>query len=336
MARTRQRPRLTAEQRASARKRTDLMWKAIHEQREAYNESIVQMASDHSRSEQWMATQLFRGGKLMSHQRKKTLYNAVIHELAKKQKAAGRAANGRRTLQDLAREAAEMDYQNLPKGEKERLIMQLEEDRRDAPARKVSKRDTGIEIESVLRRVQPEMDGLAQRTGAQYLLFLTKGDVTDGFALRTSTTPKIIEACMQLFKCTPEEMAMKIEAYVTTGLVLAGVVRATGTKRSIQLRSEIRSKVYDGLCKVLTDKGVPEQEQPSTMKWAQYHELVCRYGVALEGWTEGGDDAVTNPDKYKTITQLERLHSALHGSSPSCYWVILDDEAWEAKKESRR
>ncbi|KAI0323299.1 hypothetical protein GY45DRAFT_1439640 [Cubamyces sp. BRFM 1775] len=173
---------------------------------------------------------------------------------------------------------------------------------------------------------------LASVTGAQYLFFLTKGDITDSFALCTATTPKVIEACMQLFKCTPEEMAMKIEAYVTTGL--SGFVKAAGMKRSIQLRSEIRSKVYEGLCKALMEKGVPEDQHPGTMRWAQYGELVCRYGVALEGWTEGGDDAVSNPERYKTIAQLERLHAALHGSSPSCFWVILDDASWEAKKEA--
>ncbi|CDO74662.1 hypothetical protein BN946_scf184828.g2 [Trametes cinnabarina] len=334
MARTRQRPRLTAEQRAIARQRTDLMWKAIQQQREAYNEAITQVAADHSRSEQWVATQLFRGGRDVAQRRKKNLYNAVVHDLAKKHKEAGLPSNGRSTLKDLAREAASMDYENLPEDEKERLLAQLEEDKRDAPVHKVPKKHVGVELDGTLRRVLPEIDGIVQRTGAHYLFMVTRGEVTDNFALRSVSTPKVVEACMQLFKCTPDEMAMKIEAYVTTGL--AGVVRAAGTKRHNQLKSEIRNKVYQGLRAILTEKGVPEDEQPSTMKWAHYDELVCRWGVALDGWTEGGNDAVCNPGEFKSISQLERLHAALHGDAPSCYWIVLDEDAWEARKEARR
>ncbi|OSD08237.1 hypothetical protein PYCCODRAFT_1345161, partial [Trametes coccinea BRFM310] len=335
MARTRQRPKLTTEQRALVRMRTDLMWKAIQQQREAYNESIAQLAADHSRSEQWVATQLFRGGREVAQQRKKNLYNAIVHDLAKKHRAAGRPSNGRNTLKDLAQEASTIDIDSLSEEEKERLLTQLEEDRREhAPVRKVPKKDAGIEIEGTLRRIGPEIDGVAQRTGAQYMFLITRGDVTDNFALRTTSTQKVVEACMHLFKCTPDEMAAKIESYVTAGL--PGIVRAAGSKRSHQLKSEIRTKVFEGLRAILTEKGIPEDDQPSTMKWAHYAELVCRYGVALEGWTEGGNDAVCNPGDFKTLSQLERLHAALHGNSPSCYWVILDDTEWEARKEARR
>ncbi|KAJ2985567.1 hypothetical protein NUW54_g10112 [Trametes sanguinea] len=128
---------------ASRLARTDLMWKAIQQQREAYNEAIAQVAADHSRSEQWVATQLFRGGRDVAQRRKKNLYNAVVHDLAKKHKEAGRPSNGRSTLKDLAREAALMDYENLPEDEKERLLAQLEDDTRDAPVHKVPKKHVG-------------------------------------------------------------------------------------------------------------------------------------------------------------------------------------------------
>ncbi|KAI0323189.1 hypothetical protein GY45DRAFT_1376512 [Cubamyces sp. BRFM 1775] len=161
---------------------------------------------------------------------------------------------------------------------------------------------------------------------------MTRGEVSDSFAIRTATTAKVTEACMPLFKCTPEEMAMKIEVYVLTGL--SGVVRLTSQKRSTQLKSEIRTKIYEGLCTILREKGIGESDHPPTMMWAQYDELGCRYGVVLEGWTESGD--VCNPGDFKLILQLECLHAALHMSMPSCYWVILDDAAWEVKKEARR
>ncbi|KAJ2993806.1 hypothetical protein NUW54_g7660 [Trametes sanguinea] len=228
MARTQQRPRLTLQQRALVCMRTDLMWKAIQQQREFYNDSILQIAADHSRSEQWVATQLFRVGREVAQQRKKSLYNAIVHNLAKNHKEAddnltfhipGRPSNGRGTLKDLARKASMIDTDSLSDAEKERLLAQLEEDsRQHAPVRKVPKKDAGIEIEGTLRHIEPEIDGVSQCTGAQYMFLITRGDVTDNFALRTTSTPRVVEACMHLFKCTPEEMAAKIEAYVTAGL----------------------------------------------------------------------------------------------------------------------
>jgi len=42
--------------------------------------------------------------------------------------------------------------------------------------------------------------------------------MTDNFAPQTLTTPQVTDACVTLFKHTPEEMALKIDAFITAGL----------------------------------------------------------------------------------------------------------------------
>ncbi|KAL6302237.1 hypothetical protein BKA93DRAFT_827512 [Sparassis latifolia] len=225
------------------------------------------------------------------------------------------------------------NWKNLPKDKEERILAQLESSRQEKAAiKKMPMKKVAYDIEKTMSRIDPELLGLSQRTGCQYLSFVMRSDVTDNWTTRTSTTSKVTEACMQLFKNTPEEMAMKIEAYLTTGL--AGVIKATGGKRSTILKSEVRAAITKGFHDILLSKGSINKDDLPSMAWAHYEKLVCTYGVELRGWTEPGP--VCNPGDFKTIHQLEHLHAALQGDEPICHWVELDDTMWEARKEARR
>lgn len=45
-----------------------------------------------------------------------------------------------------------------------------------------------------------------------------RGDIVDSWSCRSVATSKARDACVTLFKNTPEDMALKIEAYIATGL----------------------------------------------------------------------------------------------------------------------
>ncbi|KAI0671596.1 hypothetical protein C8Q78DRAFT_1128036 [Trametes maxima] len=331
MARTKLRPKLTTEQRMQVRKKTAEMWEDINTERQKYNALILELAEKHKKTRQWIAMQLFRGGKLLADRRKTSLYNAVVHDLSKKRSKAGNT-HGRNTLSELAKEAATVDWKTLPKEERDRLLRQLEEDR-TPPVGRIPASESGNHVEGVMRRIQPELDGLAARTGCQYLLIITKRDVTDNWATRVCSTPKVAEACSEVYKCTPETMAMRMEACITSGK--AGVIRAMGGKRSTSLKAEIRAKVTEGLEDILTRDGVLATNLPR-MEWARYESLVVGYGIALEGWPEGLPEKICNPSDIKTTGELAILHAALFSEPPKCRWVRLSTEEWNTRKEKHR
>lgn len=62
---------------------------------------------------------------------------------------------------------------------------------------------------------------------------------------RTVVTPEAAEAMMSLFKVTPNEMAMKMQAYITTGIV--GVIKESKVKRLTVLKRDIREMVHSKL-----------------------------------------------------------------------------------------
>jgi hypothetical protein len=91
--------------------------------------------------------------------------------------------------------------------------------------------------------------GLSKRTGCQIFYSVVRGNVKDSFVPRTYATAEVKEACVHLYKSTPEEMSLKIDAFTTAGL--GGVLKTTGGRRSTSLKAEIREMLRKGLCKVI-------------------------------------------------------------------------------------
>lgn len=86
---------------------------------------------------------------------------------------------------------------------------------------------------------------MSQRNGCHVFYVVSRGHITDNFNPRTFATPQIKEACVRLFKLTPEEMCLKIDAFVTAGL--SGVLKMSGQNKPTRTRAEIRELVLTGL-----------------------------------------------------------------------------------------
>ena len=59
---------------------------------------------------------------------------------------------------------------------------------------------------------------LSQRTGCEYLTMFVRGNAFDLYKAQVSCSPKVEQACLHIFKQTPEEMSLKIEAFCVSGL----------------------------------------------------------------------------------------------------------------------
>lgn len=89
-----------------------------------------------------------------------------------------------------------------------------------------------------------KLKGMSIRTNAQMFYGLTRSEVTDNFDIRSYCTPQIDEAFIQVFKCTLNEMVLKIDAFVIGGL--AGVIALQGQSKSVRTKTEIRDMIMKG------------------------------------------------------------------------------------------
>lgn len=90
-----------------------------------------------------------------------------------------------------------------------------------------------------------QVAGLSQRMGYKIWYGIMWGDVKDNFNPRTYTSPEIMDTCMNLFKMTPDKMALKIDAYVTGGL--GAVAHISGERKTTFYRKNICDMVTSGL-----------------------------------------------------------------------------------------
>src|ERR1700683_4262142 len=90
-----------------------------------------------------------------------------------------------------------------------------------------------------------QIASLSHRTPCHIWYCLSCSKVTNNFAPRTLTTPQVTDACVTLFKHTPEEMTLKIDAFITAGL--SGVLRHSGQNCPTRVKAEIRELVLNGL-----------------------------------------------------------------------------------------
>ncbi|KAF7964970.1 hypothetical protein HWV62_1296 [Athelia sp. TMB] len=251
-----------------------------------------------------MATQLLASSKFTKTTKKPNLFNAVLHDRARAAHDDNtRISGGKAALGALSKEISEENsWRYLPKDEQRRLIQNLEaykKEKEDQKVEKVLPAHQGNDIERTMVGVNAEVK----------------------------------EACISLFKCTPEQMALQVEAFITSGL--AGTIKLAGKGQPAKIRGEIRALIVDGLQDIVKKKneleGVPDGDVPATMNYDSYEDrVVCKWGVELVGWTE---NMIENPAKLTTLLSLRRLYAALR--SGDCYWSILSDEAWTLRKEAR-
>lgn len=80
---------------------------------------------------------------------------------------------------------------------------------------------------------------------------------------------------------------------------------------------------------VIEHRAYSFENAPTQMDYTKYERLVCRYGVALVGWTE---PTISQPGLITSSLALIRLVDALR--TGECYWSLLDTDDWEARKEA--
>lgn len=86
---------------------------------------------------------------------------------------------------------------------------------------------------------------MSARNNCHVWYSVMRGSVNDSFSCRTIATNQVKEACLSLFKCTPDQMVLHVEAFITGGL--AGTIKLAGKGQSAKMQGEIRELILEGL-----------------------------------------------------------------------------------------
>ncbi|PSR83384.1 hypothetical protein PHLCEN_2v5750 [Hermanssonia centrifuga] len=290
--------------RAASKEKENAYWKEVETLRKHNTTEISRVARQFEKTEKNVRLQLYRGGQLLVSKRKPSLRNAVLKDLAKQQKENGVSSDGRNTIINLSKSVSVEEIQALPEEEKERMMRALIEQRSETPAiTKVNEVLVGRDIEHTMSRIEPEMEALSQRTGCHFMVLVLNSSVTDSWETRVFPSAEVKDALLNMFKLTPEDLALRLQAYLTTGIM------------DEVLREE---------------RKLAEKDLPKSMKWAYYEDLCCEFGVELVGWTEPGE--LCNPADMKTPA-LQRVLNSIN--SGQCFWRALSEDEWSSKRAAR-
>jgi hypothetical protein len=166
--------------------------------------------------------------------------------------------DGRKTLAIVSRELKESgEWKKLTQEEEDELMDDIQLETVSKASVKVHAKDVATEIAKTMGNIDPEVClfknsfsyfadtiqiiGLEKRTSCNVFWGLTRNTSNDNFGPRSYASDPVKNACLALFKLTPEQIVVNIDAYIASGV--EGVVRTSGARQTTLLKKEIRDMV---------------------------------------------------------------------------------------------
>ncbi|KAF7976739.1 hypothetical protein HWV62_5712 [Athelia sp. TMB] len=196
----RKKAKRTNEQRKAGREATAKMYERINEERRKYKAAIRSLAEEFGTSEEFMATQMYAGGTLQKHKKKETLFNAFLHDRAKRAQLDNGTSlpGGTSALGILSKDVSQHGHwNNLPEEEKERLIQQLRDDKEAEEKQKSEKvlpKQQGNDIESTMSSVTAKVDAFITAGLPGSIKVAGKGQVNQ---MRTEVRRLVLEGLQE-------------------------------------------------------------------------------------------------------------------------------------------
>ncbi|EGO30311.1 hypothetical protein SERLADRAFT_431819 [Serpula lacrymans var. lacrymans S7.9] len=181
--------------------------------------------------------------------------------------------------------------------------------------------------------LDPELIGLETRTGCNILYCIARGDVKDNFSPGVHASAKVIEACLHIFKNTPEVMALKIDGYITSGV--GGLLKISGGRKSTQIKSEIRDLIKTGLYEILKNKRSYSNNDLPIMNYANYKKLnvICFWKALSEAeWDVKRKKRLAGTQEKMRATRSDKGKSK-KGQSYKSRAIMESDEDEEVDSE---
>ncbi|KAG2741137.1 hypothetical protein P692DRAFT_201684588, partial [Suillus brevipes Sb2] len=323
---TRQRPKVVLSKDARAALRLSRCAKSLRF-KQALDDAWRQMddaaktiATSHHKSIRRVQNDLYTGrGPLRSKRLKPNIWNAFCW---KKNQDRENHNYGKAALQSLVHDH-KAEYLALSEEEQVELLAEFTDWKKTkATGIRTSTKSKINDITQTLRAVENELISLNSRTGAETILYTTRGstDLTlQGITFSTDGVENFMGAVMGIDE---QDLVSKMEGFAVQGM--QGSAK-NHKQRVSNKRSEIREIINRKLQEVTSDPS-------AKMQWADYfRNVVQRYQVIVEGWPEN----IPFTNLSQSSSALQDLEMLFHRwDTGKIYWRTLsDDEFAQLRKE---
>ncbi|KAG2342722.1 hypothetical protein BDR05DRAFT_885894, partial [Suillus weaverae] len=249
--------------------------KALEDAWQTVDDAAIKIAADHKKTVCRVQHELHMGHSLL--QAKHSKVSAWNSFLWKKGQDSDKEnyGHGKDVLGGIVRDF-KAEYYDLTEEEKINLV----EEYKEYKATKTTGQciSTKLKINDVthtLKAIESELDNLRSRTGAETILYMTRG-TTDlplhGVTFATEGVQDFMESTVGIDN---QDLVNKMEGFAIQGMRGAALKHQ---ERVASVCAQIRSEINQALRK---KTGIPD----ATMQWAQYwRNVVKRYSVIITGW----------------------------------------------------
>ncbi|KAI0040593.1 hypothetical protein FA95DRAFT_1611683 [Auriscalpium vulgare] len=295
---------------------------AVREAQKEYVTKATSIAVEHGRSLEWVVGQLHLGGRRLTKKRAASPWSTFIGRQLRKLnqgKSKGDKWSISKFLEEDKEELQEA-YEQLTEAEKATLKEEGERSRKERavlPMRK-SEKSVQKDFHETFKALANEVHGGLQRTQGEAIMFGVRGEVTQYGAPEIYVSPKAKAFLAKSFGLTPEQFALRLEAFVLADL---GNDHGSRAKKSmVDDQSTARRAIQDGHDSLLfKTKGI----KPGSLKmnYRNYEgKVVEEHKIELRGWPLPGP--VQNPGSLKR-QELTTLLRALENQT--CRWEKMTD-----------
>ncbi|KAG2135341.1 hypothetical protein DEU56DRAFT_738020 [Suillus clintonianus] len=327
LTRTRAKVQLSKEARVALtlrRREASLTFKkALEDAWQTVDDAAIKIAADHKKTVRRVQHELHMGHSLL--QAKHSKVSAWNSFLWKKGQDSDKEnyGHGKDVLGGIMRDF-KAEYYDLTKEEKTNLIEEYKEYKATkTTGQRISTKSKINDVTHTLKAIESELDNLRSRTGAETILYMTRG-TTDlplrGVTFATEGVQDFMESAVGIDN---QDLVNKMEGFAIQGMRGAAL---NHQERVASVRAQIRAEINQALRK---KTGVPD----ATMQWAQYwRNVVKRYSVVITGWPKE-IPFVNLSTASSALPDLERLLRKWR--SEAIKWKRLTAEELAAMEKER-
>ncbi|KAG1775790.1 hypothetical protein EV702DRAFT_937025, partial [Suillus placidus] len=271
------------------------------------------IASAHHKSIRRVQNELYIGhGILHSRCTKPNMWNTFCW---KKNQDSENRNQGRDTLKQLVREHKD-EYSALSKEEQEVLLKEYADwTKMKTTGTRTSTKSKIINITQTLKAVENELNSLRCCTGAETILYTTRGSTDLPLRGVTFMTEGVEHFMHSVMSIDNQDLVSKME-----GFAIQGIKGAAKNHQDCvsDARLAIHKIINSGLRKITGDPRV-------NMQWTHYfRNIVRRYQVMIVGWPD--NITLVNLSKVSSaLPELERLFD-LWDTHITCWKTLTDEE----------
>ncbi|KAG2151061.1 uncharacterized protein EDB93DRAFT_1083771 [Suillus bovinus] len=295
---------------------------ALHNAWDELNETMKTIASSHHKSFRRVQNDLCMGCGMLHYQHSKlSAWNTFCWKKRHEDKENG--ATGKAVLQDLIRDENHDEYHNLTDDEKAQLLQEYREHKETKTTGIcISTKSKVNDVTQTLKAVENELKNLRTRTGAESILYTTRGSMDLPLCGIAFATEGVHEFMGLVINIDDQDLVSKMEGFAVQGM--------KGAARNHQkCTSDIRSAICQEINKTLHKYSTFE-----VFFYAHYwRNIVQRYLVVIKGWPEN-IPFVNLSTVSSALPDLEMLLDKWE--TGEIHWKHLDEDKYEKLCQEHR